>query len=652
MSVATASRGRDWSSRLLAAAAARPFALLAVAALLCLWLAGSPSPTAIDEVVYALMAESMASGHGFWVINGDHLAVGDPFQLTLMPRFEGGYTPQYPGGYAILAAPFYALFGLKGLTLINAVAMGAAMAFTYRIVLRLYGDEIAARGAVLILALATFAPQYAVSVWPHALAMALVTGAAYTAVLAAQIPARRLAWSAASGLVIGFGVTIRADLILLAPAILAWLRFQDGTGRIAAIVLLFGLAPGLLASAWMNEARFGVFAPFSYGRTTGAEDVSRYYPLAASAALALAALLVLDPLSPRLRHLARRMLWPLAGAVLIGLALAAEPAWRIVKSIYVLVVDLQAYDFWNRERGVERLDSGWLSFFGQDKKALAQSLPFLGLLALSLIEFLRGRRASAHALSFVLVGAFVVFYGHRQWHGGMGANMRYFVTALPFIAILASAALAMLVRAAGVDRRSLIRAGAAGLALFALGLAGAAAWPENAPGFKLYPQLALFAGIAATAATFALIGGNGAARTGSLLGAAGLAFAAAAAWGSDFAGDQRARYAVSHQAPAFEAFWPDGSLVITGAPEFALGVRQTGGAVAHSWKAEPEELATAADAFLAAGRCVYVLGEPAIEAVRGVLELQPTLGAPMATAAGASQSERCARGRLAEEIGG
>ena len=79
---------------------------------------------------------------------------------------------------------------------------------------------------------------------------------------------------------------------------------------------------------------------------------------------------------------------------------------------------------------------GTLLFWGLPKKALGQSLPWIGvLLALAGLAW-PDRRKSLLAL-LVLVGVWTFPFLVRSWFGGLGSNMRYFLPLLPALSILA-----------------------------------------------------------------------------------------------------------------------------------------------------------------------------------------------------------------------
>ena len=86
----------------------------------------------------------------------------------------------------------------------------------------------------------------------------------------------------------------------------------------------------------------------------------------------------------------------------------------------------------------EGVPDGTRSFWGLSKKALGQSLPWLGLLALLLRPQLWQGRSRSFTCALIFTALFMLPFLIRSWHGGMSSNMRYFLPALPVLSILAA----------------------------------------------------------------------------------------------------------------------------------------------------------------------------------------------------------------------
>jgi hypothetical protein len=81
-------------------------------------------------------------------------------------------------------------------------------------------------------------------------------------------------------------------------------------------------------------------------------------------------------------------------------------------------------------------------YLGGAKKALLQSLPWLPVLLLPLAASLRnGERRAQLLLLFLVPLVYLAPFALTSWHGGQCLNLRYFLPALPFTAILGAWAL-------------------------------------------------------------------------------------------------------------------------------------------------------------------------------------------------------------------
>ena len=308
---------------------------------------------------------------------------------------------------------------------------------------------------------------------------------------------------------------------------------------------------------------------------------------------------------------ARRTIGVKTAAVALALALCAallatplrDICWRIAKGAYVLVVNLQAHSAYYQE-GVERNQFGQLLFWGYPKKALIQSLPYLPLIGLPAFHFFRGKNVSAVALCLLAIAAPIAFYSLNEWHGGGSYNMRYFMPALPFIAILSAAGLAELTRRAGAPSRA---------ALMAVVVAAAGSYllmQEIAHGSErllapasLYPQWAIAAVLTVSVAYYL--------RTKSGSRFALIASLCALAYGAainlyEEAGHEKTR--AEQLALSRDASRPiaAGSLILTTTPLVLRPAEANGAFVMAASKSTAPEAVQAADAFMQAGRCVYI----------------------------------------------
>jgi 4-amino-4-deoxy-L-arabinose transferase-like glycosyltransferase len=394
----------------------------------------------IDEMIYGSMIERFAR-HGDVVIPNGYADHGSSsLRLKVLVPGPHGLVPQYPTGYAILAAPFFLVGGLRAVILLNALASVGILVLTYVLGRKLFNDLDLALNAALIVGLASFAFEYALGIWPHALGAFFVILAACLA--AASVQERRTAaYAVLAGLVLGLGVNIRVDVILAAPAIALWL-LGNSKHTNGALPFMAGLVPGFGVASWLNYLKLGLATPFTYGDALAeAHDLVSVNNYGELLPLALFGSAVAIAFAFR-RFRAFFVGWwaMFLGAAVLALAMTIpdikEPTLKILRGLYVLLVDLQSYDHIERQSGVVRTDEGWLTFWGVIKKSLVVSLPFLGILPLSLMKIFRPGDRASYSLCLLCAMSLFAFFALNQWHGGFSHNMRYFLPALPFLALL------------------------------------------------------------------------------------------------------------------------------------------------------------------------------------------------------------------------
>lgn len=446
----------------------------------------------VDEFVYSLGARTLAATGGFVFQNGgDLLSSPDLVFLTVLEG-PNGMVPQYPIGPSLIGAPFIGLLGDRVFFIVNALAAMGVLFVTRALARAFYRDEALALGAVLILALATFLVDFAWGLWPHMIAtLSVLTTAllAYRGVNAARGADTRAAFAA--GLVLGAGFLFRLDsLLILGPIGVLALLYAPRPIRFG-IAGLLGMIPGLAVAGWSNWTRFGTWNPLSYGRETGDTTITQHVPALAMVAAGL--LLILAARQIIWRPAWR---WPLIGAIAASLALAAltlTPArdllFRYFWGAWVLTGDMTLST--DPRLGVAPKEDGIKLFFGLPKKALGQSLPWIGVL---LYVFLRPWRAEdrcAHLFCLAMLGIWSLPFFMLEWHGGLGNNMRYLLPLLPILAILAGHGIRDLWAQAGGHVPLVPIFGAAGAALVLL-------WSTSFPGaqfgaFQIMPTYALIA---------------------------------------------------------------------------------------------------------------------------------------------------------------
>jgi len=184
-------------------------------------------------------------------------------------------TPLQPPLYAFVALPLSTL-GWPALIGLNAVAFVATGVMVHQLAAR----TTAARGtpwlALGIYWLAGFSVEYALGMWPHCLAVALVTGALWCLLVARDVliqkrPRRAVALAAAGGLLMGVATGVRYQEIVFAGlaalgvvVTLPWCRERGVAVRAAAVLslgLVLGLSAPLAGMSLINHSRIGTYNP-------------------------------------------------------------------------------------------------------------------------------------------------------------------------------------------------------------------------------------------------------------------------------------------------------------------------------------------------------------------------------------------------------
>lgn len=408
----------------------------------------------VDELVQFGAIFALAQDGSFVVGNGWDIYPSDDLKWLYLREGSGGLVSQYPLGFSIIAAPFYLLGGIRGLFVLNALGAGASVWFTWRIADRLSGKNVAAVSA-LVLVLATYLANYAVALWPHGLSLGLALGASYCAVLCATSDRLRLGIAIIGGLCLGVGILVRTDVALLLPALGAWMVLRAQRPYAHLLLAGAGSAVPLLFGVWGNQAKFGILNPFTYGADAGGGvSLSTHLPVLASMSAGCALILLWRHISDRRRAL----LATTAIAVVTAVVLFPEfrsAATKLAEGANILLIDLSSHPLKSWQPGIERDESGSVTFFNLHKKALGQSLPWLGMLPLL---FLAGREHRPGIVLSLLAAVTVVLpFVALSWHGGYGPNMRYFLYAVPFLSYLGGIALVTLAERAPPTRSLILR---------------------------------------------------------------------------------------------------------------------------------------------------------------------------------------------------
>lgn len=406
-----------------------------------------PGPLTWDSGTYHLMVRGLYQTGGFFIPNAyDELA--SPLLAVGQTMVKHGHiVSQYPELYTLISLPFYALFGFRGLMVLNAVAFGGIIFLIWRMA-RWFSDHphapIAATG---VYALATYAIEFTQSSYPHLTSTFLVFAAVWLLWGAAlgkdDLPGFTPGWlrtvelrCAGAGLVFGVAIGVRLDSAFAGLALAVPFVTSRALGFRALLASGIGAMPPLAALAWINAVKFGEPLPFSYGRTGGGGNTDSllvYAPVAGALALGFT-LLCWHRYRP-FRTTRWRIACLLAAvAAVLGLTPFGH---RLLYGLFQIVVDLRVRPE-IAEPALSRSAGGAVVYWGTVKKALLQSCPYLILIVLPAARGLASGSYGTRWLLWLVPAGFIGFYGYLAWHGSVGWNMRYVNPALPFLAMLAS----------------------------------------------------------------------------------------------------------------------------------------------------------------------------------------------------------------------
>jgi len=460
-----AKRPNDWIFQV-TSTQTRTLLLYGLSLLLLVWpFFASTGFFIIDEVVYVLSVHAFHAGQGLFLSNGylNHPSE-DATMLGLLLPTENGLAPQYPAGLAILGSVFFEYLGAKGLLLINALAAVGTLFLTHMLAFRLFQNLAVANLSVALWAIFSFMPEYAVGFWPHMVSIFSVLLAFYL-FLRAIDEDRPFLSACASGLILGAGLLFRLDGILLLGTIALVTVLYGKKPVLIFAGGLVGLVPVFLLMGWINSIKFGTFNPISYGQSGGGIDPTKYITFAVVAGLATLTIWAVRLRGdvPAVVKRAPKMTALVLGLLLVAAVLLVPQLERLVRLLwrgfYVLVVDAR----WiaDDRKGIWYGADNTMFLWGMTKKALGQSLPWLGVMvALFILPWAKHRRSVVIVLLFVVLWSLPFLL--RAWHGGLGSNMRYFLPMIPFLsALCAWLILEILARLQNPARPLLIGAGIA-----------------------------------------------------------------------------------------------------------------------------------------------------------------------------------------------
>jgi hypothetical protein len=395
-----------------------------------------------DGHMYFEMARSMS--HGSLEFRNGLDAIDSP-ELWMQNAVKIGrhLYSKYPPLYAFIGAAPYALFGIRGLYLVNAIAFVFALPAMGELARRALGPT---RGFVATWAAPWVLPlvPYMLMELPHLVALApfLWSVVAWDASRRAETMRRALGLGAVAGLLAGVAVGVRVqDIVLTLPLFgVGWRhsrRPRDTLGGLGA-----GLGAVLGVVALLNERRFGTPNPFSYGPSNAPVGAP---PLEERASFFLQpsvmttfAIVVVVLVAARA---CRRVSWAWATACAGVIVIALVPPLRAVGERMVACIasflvnaNVAGAGWWTPDT-----THGWVD------KALLASTPFLALgLVGAGVRVARGGPPLLTALAWMSI-ALVLFLSVREADprteraviGFLSLSPRYLVEIMPALYLLA-----------------------------------------------------------------------------------------------------------------------------------------------------------------------------------------------------------------------
>ncbi len=399
-----------------------------------------PALFSVDDMGYYLMGKSFAEEQTFRVWTGY-----EEFKTTAFGIFQPVYSlsgdslyVKYPPFYAFISAPFYKLFHLRGLFILNILSFAGTIYFLYLLSLSLFDSKKMGERVVLVYVFATFSVEYAIGLWPHMLSVFLVVSGAYFFIKYLKSEDAGIFNISAAIALFGLSIGVRLqNIVFLGIAFAAMILLKKDLKAVFTAAVAGGSF--LIIEGAINKERFGSFDPFSYGHYKGKNlgyylQYPEYFVL-----FGLFALLFF--LFARKRKLSPKIKYSIIGVSFLILV-TAFLSNRVIRGIfyywaytlYCNLVDLSAF---YKKSGLIIGDSGAILYGGVVKKSLLQSCPYLILSFLSpfIIFKEKGNRSVSIFLSSLLVIP-LAFISSFFFHGGYAFNIRYALEFLPFAVIL------------------------------------------------------------------------------------------------------------------------------------------------------------------------------------------------------------------------
>lgn len=387
------------------------------------------------------MVKNLSEGRFVEILNGYHEFQSPAFRAALLVERDNFLVAQYPVFYSYISYPFYLVFGLGGLFILNALCFAGVLVLTYSIAEHFSGDKTVALVSCFLLGAGSFFADYAIAAWPHAVSC-LGLMIAFWSLIRAEVFSEqshiKSSWLFISGMFLGVALGLRYDAVFMIPVLVLPLLLQRPFKIVPTIAFALGVLPSLVLLSLSNWFKFDELIPFSYGSSSKKLDSSSYLPFLF---IAIAGMLFLA-LFP-LKYFKKLFIGCAVAAILLILFSHSIRSifFQLCHGGFQLLVDFRIRDLDKLEPALTRGPTGSMIYIGSVKKSLFQSVPWLPLIFLPLIQLFQSKDKpfDIFTLSICLpLACFIIPYAFFAWHGGMSLNLRYWTPILPFAAIIAA----------------------------------------------------------------------------------------------------------------------------------------------------------------------------------------------------------------------
>ncbi|MFH1054846.1 MAG: hypothetical protein V1744_01995 [Candidatus Altiarchaeota archaeon] len=386
----------------------------------------TPGVWVTDEAAYVLMVKSLAVDHQLQIWNGFDEIQSPELWLPSTQLVSDGREIRVFGIpaplYTFFAVPFYLIFGVVGLNLMNVIAYSCSiLVFYWTCCLFLSKGESVLSSILYSL---TYYLSYSQMLWPHCFSALLVLSSVYLLLrvyLGKDSGPHMLFFS---GLLSGLAVGVRYTngMFTAVEVLFIYIMLR---GRM--MPYLSGLLIPAVALAYLNLTSFGSVVETSYPSHVVWYILALAVPLLA--AIVFAVHRVKAGSKPSSGHIKSSVV--ILAFVLLLLCFF-EPTKLILIKLYAKVFDMALMP----------------DYPGLYKKALLQSVPYLILAVLGPYFMLKRRfnvplvaLLTSFALAEVALSPFISAGGWDETY-----SMRYFLESLPFLVLFAAYSMGVLLR--------------------------------------------------------------------------------------------------------------------------------------------------------------------------------------------------------------